>query len=169
MRRLLMATVTMAVISGTAYAMPGHGMPGFPGPGFGSGEAMLRALLRLDLSDAQKHEAALILARYREEGREKAAAMRNAMEALRGVTEADVFDEAAVREASKGVATAGEEMAVHAARVVAELRGILTPEQKATLDELKAERHERREGRREHRASFLDEWIEMHSKMEEPQ
>jgi Spy/CpxP family protein refolding chaperone len=169
MRRLLVATVTMAVISGTAYAMPGHGMPGFPGPGSGFAEAMLRALLRLDLTDSQKHEAALILARYREEGREKAAAMRKAMEALRGATEADVFDEAGVRNACKGMAAAGEEMAVHAAKVVAELRGILTPEQKAALEEFKAARHERREGRREHRASFLDEWIEMYSKAEETQ
>ena len=60
-------------------------------------------------------------------------------------------------------------MAVHGAKLIAELRGILTPEQRAILEEHKATRHEKRRGRREHLSSFLDEWIEMHGKVDEPQ
>jgi Spy/CpxP family protein refolding chaperone len=60
-------------------------------------------------------------------------------------------------------------MAVHGAKLVAELRGILTPEQKAMLEERKAHRQAKRRGRREHRSSFLDEWIDMYSKVQEPQ
>ena len=167
MKRLLMATVTMAFISGTAYAMPGHGIPGMGGAGSYSGEGLLKALIRLDLTDAQKHEAALILAKSRDEGKETREALRSAMEALRKATETDAFDEDAVRTAFKGVATAGEEMAVHVAKLVAELKGILTPEQRAALEEFRAARHEKHKGRMENRTSSLDEWIETHS--EEPQ
>lgn len=170
MKRLLMATVTMAVVSGTAYAMPGdgfHGMMGGPGPG--PAEGMLRVLMRLDLTDDQKHEVALILSKHRDEGKENREAFRKAMEALRSATEAEVFDEEAVRGAYKGVSAAGEEMAVHGAKVIAELRGVLTPEQRSVLEEHKTARQEKRRGRREQRASFLDEWIDMYSKAEAPQ
>jgi len=167
MKRLLFATVTMALISGTAYAMPGHGMPGMGGPGAHFGQDLLRALLDLDLTDAQKHEAALILSKYRDEGRERRAALRAAMEELRGTTEAGPFDEEAVRAAFKGVAAAGEEMAVHGAKLVAELKGILTAEQKESLEEHRAAWQGKREGRMEKRISFLDEWIDTHSR--EPQ
>jgi Spy/CpxP family protein refolding chaperone len=169
MKRLLMATVTMVAISGTAYAMPGHGMHGMGGPGAGFGEGVLRLLVKLDLTDSQKHEAALTLAKYRDEGEANRGALRKAMEELRETSEADVFDEDAVRKAFEGVAAAGEEMAVHGAKLVAELRSILTPEQKAMLEERKAHRQEKRRGRKEHRSSFLDEWIDMYSKVEEPQ
>ena len=167
MKRLLFATVTMALISGTAYAMPGHGMPGMGGPGPHFGQGVLKALLNLDLTDDQKHEAALILSRYRDEGQARRDALRSSMEVLRGTAEVDPFDEEAIRTAFKGVARAGEEMAVHGAKLVAELKGILTPEQKETLEELRAARQEKRKGRRGNRVSLLDEWIETHSK--EPQ
>jgi periplasmic protein CpxP/Spy len=163
MKRLLFATVTMALISGTAYAMPGDGMPGMGGPGAHFGQGLLKALLNLDLTDAQKHEAALILSKYRDEGKERRDALRTAMERLRGTAEADPFDEVAIRAAFKGVAGAGEEMAVHGAKLVAELKGILTPEQKESLEEHRAARQEKRRGRKGNRVSFLDEWIETHS------
>jgi Spy/CpxP family protein refolding chaperone len=167
MKRLLIATVTMALIGGTAYAMPRHGMHGMGGPGTHLGEGLLRALIKLDLTDVQKHEAALILSRYREEGKSRRDALRKAFEELRGTTEADPLDEEAVRSAYKGVAAAGEEMAVHGAKLVAELKGILTPEQRASLEEMKAARHQKRKGRMESRTSFLDEWIDTH--IQEPQ
>ncbi len=162
MKRLLIATVTMAVLSGTAYAMPGHGMHG-GGPGAHFGEGLLRALIKLDLTEDQKQEAALILSKYRDQGKERRDTLRGAMEDLRATAEADPLDEQAVRAAFKGVAAAGEEMAVHGARLVAELKGILTPEQKASLDEHKAARHEKRRHRMENRTSFLDEWIDTHA------
>lgn len=164
MKSLLFATVTMALVSGTAYAMPGHDMPGMGGPGAHFGQDLLRALLDLNLTDAQKHEAALILSKYRDEGRERRTALRAAMEELRETTEAGPFDEEAVRAAFKGVAGAGEEMAVHGAKLVAELKGILTPEQKESLEERRAARLGKRKGRMENRISFLDEWIETHSR-----
>lgn len=159
MARLLTAMVMTAAIAGTAYAMPGHG-----GPGAHFGQGMLRALLKLDLTDVQKHEAAVILAKYREEGKAKRNTLRKAMEDLRGASEAEPLDEEAIRATFKGVAAAGEEMAVHGAKLVAELKGILTPAQQASLEELRAARQKNRGGRMNNRTSFLDEWIDMHSK-----
>lgn len=163
-----MAAVTMAaamvLITGTAYAMPGDGMPGMGGPGGPLGEGFLRVLLGLDLTDGQKQEAALILSKHREEGRERREALHQAMDRLRAAAEADPFDEEAVRAACKGVAAAGEEMAVHGAALAAELRGVLTPEQRASLEAHKASRQEMRERRMEKRASLVDEWIDMYSK-----
>jgi Spy/CpxP family protein refolding chaperone len=132
------------------------------------GEGVLRLLIKLDLTDSQKHEAALILAKYRDEGEVNRKALRKAMEGLRGASEADVFDEDAVRAAFERVAAAGEEMAVHGAKLVAELRSILTPEQNAMLEERKAHRQEKRRDRRDRRTSFLDEWIDMYSQGEDP-
>jgi Spy/CpxP family protein refolding chaperone len=133
------------------------------GPGAHFGQGLLRALLNLDLTDAQKHEAALILSKYRDDGQARRDALRTAVEELRGTAEADPFDEEAIRAAFKGVSGAGEEMAVHGAKLVAELKSILTPEQKESLEEYRAARHERRKGRRGNRVSFMDEWIITHS------
>ncbi len=127
MKRLLFATVTMALISGTAYAMPGHGMPGMGGPGAHFGQGLLKALLDLDLTDDQKHEAALILSKYRDEGQARRDALRTAMEGLRETAEADPFDEGAIRAAFKGVAGAGEEMAVHGAKACCRIEGYPDP------------------------------------------
>ena len=143
------------------------GGPGMGGPGAHFGQGLLRALLNLDLTAAQKHEAALILSKYRDDGQARRDALRTAVEELRGTAEADPFDEEAIRAAFKGVSGAGEEMAVHGAKLVAELKGILTPKQKESLEEHRTARHEKRKGRMGNRISFMDEWIITHS--QEPQ
>jgi Spy/CpxP family protein refolding chaperone len=157
------------MIAGTTYAMPKGGMSRLGGPGFAIGEGLFRFLTGLDLTEPQKHEAALILGRYREEGREKAEMLRAAMEGLRAASQGEKPDEDAIRTAFKEVAASGEEMAVHGAKVIAELKGILTQEQRAALEEQRAHRLEKRRARREHGTSFLDEWIEVYSKYEESQ
>ena len=167
MKRLVLTTVMVAAIAGAAYAMPGMGGPGMGGPGAHLGEGLMRVLIRLDLTDAQKHEAALILLRYRDEGKERRAALRTAMKELRETSETEPFNEEAIRTAYRGVAAAGEEMAVHGAQLAAELKGILTPEQRASLEAFKAARHGRHGGGLGHRITLLDEWIDLHSK--EPQ
>jgi len=165
MKRLLMAMAMTALITGPAYAVPGHGGPGMGGGSDAHfGQRLLTVLLELDLTDAQKHDAAVILAKHRQQGRAQLGALREAMENLRRTSEGEPFNEEAIRAAFKGVAAAGEEVAVHRARLAAELKGILTPEQKASLEGLKAARQKHRKGRMKNRTSFLDEWIDMHSK-----
>ena len=157
MKRFLTATIVAALLSGTAFAMPG---PCMGGHGMGSHPGIFRALMRLDLTDSQKHEIALALKKHREEVMEQADAMHNAREGLRQASEAEELDEARVRKAYEAVATAGEEMAVRRARIHAELRGILTPEQWQVLQKNRDEKRERMKSRREHKPRSLDEWIE---------
>lgn len=146
MKKLLLATIMIATVSATAYAMPERGMPGWGGPDPYFSGGMLRGLTRLDLTDSQKGEVARILGSNREAGRQRCDAMRHAMEALQGATKAEVFNEDRVRAAFREVAAAGEEMAVHRARLAAELKGILTSEQKAALEERRIDRKQRRGG-----------------------
>ena len=85
MKRPLFATVTMALISRDCVLNAGawHARHGGPGAHFGQG--VLETLLDLDLTDAQRTRAlAPILSKYRDEGRERRAALRTAMEELRG-------------------------------------------------------------------------------------
>jgi Spy/CpxP family protein refolding chaperone len=163
MKRLIIATMVVATTVGTVYAMPRGGMPGGEGPGFGPRGGLIRALQQLDLSEAQKREVALIVERHREEGREKADALHEALEGLRGISEATPIDEDAIREAFGPVAAAGEEMAVHRARLIAELRQVLTPEQWETLKEQRGSGLERMKERRNRRSRVLDDWVKAYS------
>ena len=94
-------------------------------------------------------------------GKEKAEAMHGSMQGLMEASEAEVFDETAVRRAYKAVATAGEEMAVHRAAFVAELRDILNPEQWQEFLEIRDARLERKETRQERNPRFIDQWLEI--------
>ena len=104
MKRLLFATVTMALISGTAYAMPGHAVPGMGGPGahFGHG-------LSQDPARPRPHTRSTRLPSSSRSTGMRARGMRHAFDSHGRAArdEADPFDEEAIRAAFKGVAGAG--------------------------------------------------------------
>jgi len=164
MRRLFCIMLAMTVFIGAAYAATEENTQAFDRSGSGFGGGFLSALVKLGLTDAQKHQVALILRTSREKGRAYFDDFRRALQVLRGVMATNGSDENAVREAFKAVATAGEEMAVHKAGVIMELKSILTPEQLEILEELKATMAEQRNARMEVVRSLLDEWIEVYSK-----
>ncbi len=56
-----------------------------------------------------------------------------------------------------------EEFVVLKAKIVSEIKPVLTPEQIETLKERKAKGAEKREKRMEKKRSKLDSWIESHS------
>ena len=164
MKKLMGLILAVALVAGAAWTMTPSDVQAFGGRG-GFGGGFLKGVLQLDLTDAQKHDIAVVLKKYREEGKAKRADFREAMINLKNVAIADGSNEAAVREAYKAVAVAGEEMAVFKARVGSELRAVLTPEQVQTLEQKRAERLERFKERADSpRHSFIDEWIEMYSK-----
>ena len=169
MKKVLIAMLAAAVLSGTVSAMAEPGGQGRGGHGFGHHNGLFKALIRLDLNDLQKHEIALVLKKYWEAGKEKHEAMHQAREGLRVASDMEVVDETAVREAFKAVAAAGEEMAVHKALLVAELRGVLTPEQQEVLREHRHGMGKRMKSRMAQGGGFLDEWIEVHSNKENVQ
>ena len=164
MKKLMGLILAVALVMGAAWTMAPNDAQAFGGRG-GFGGGFLKGVLQLDLTDAQKHDIAVILKKNREEGKAKRADFREAMINLKSVAIADGSNETAVRDAYKAVAAAGEEMAVFKAKVGSELKSVLTPEQVQTIEEKRTERLEKFSNIADSpKHSFIDEWIEMYSK-----
>ena len=73
---------------------------------------------------------------------------------------ASAVDEAAIRAASRKVASLEEELAVQRARIRGEVRNCLTPEQRAEADRLHADAARMVETRVQHGLGLLNSWIE---------
>lgn len=164
---LLAAGASLALAAGPGSGPGGHGRghgPGFgpgggdcggPGgrPGFGMHAEpgafgpFGRALDRLDLSRAQRDQVRAILDRHRDER----MALRDRVRDQRGERLEQglllPFDEAAVRARAEERARLMVETEVARARVASEVLAVLTPEQRAELEKLREERHERFERR----------------------
>lgn len=159
MKRMTLMLALAALLSGTAFAAPGKGPHGVPFP-HDPGKAIVKMAEELKLTPEQKRKVALIL----KENRDKAKALRDGMKDAAGHM-GDVMikssgDEAAVRQAAREMAKAGEELAVHAARVKTAIDEVLTPEQKAQLAAKRDEIKNRFRDRSEKRGKALDNWIE---------
>lgn len=133
-----------------------HGMQG-PGHMFGF-------LHRLDLSDSQKTQVAGILKELEPEAKEAVQGMVDARIQLANTTMSGTYDEAAVRQASVQVSSYAEQLAIIRAKAVSRIMEILTPEQKATLDEMKGKISDRAGARVDAGFEHLDAWIAKHSK-----
>jgi protein CpxP len=110
---------------------------------------------RLDLSDAQKEQVRTIVESHRDELRELGERGMHARQALEAAVMANVFDEAAIRAAAAEVGVVEADMAVARARISAEVHQVLTAEQQAKLEQLRAQMRERMESRRQRRQASL--------------
>lgn len=135
----------------------GPGMPGRPGgPMGGPGDVLGPMMLgRLDLSDAQREQVRTIVESHRDELRELGERGMHARQALEAAVMANVFDEAAIRAAAAEVGVVEADMAVARARISAEVHQVLTAEQQAKLEQLRAQMRERMESRRQRRQASL--------------
>ena len=124
---LIALAIFMVLAGGTAVLaqMPGMG----PGPG------PLRALMELDLSDAQKAQIAGIMAATKTE-RETARQNREAVrDILVPVFEADTFNEESVRAAFQQASALMEDGMVIKAKIANQIRAVLTEEQRQLMKE----------------------------------
>lgn len=101
---------------------------------------------RLDLSDEQRGAIGGILERHREAAQPWHDDLRGLGAELETAIEAEPFDEEAVRALAQRMADIRVELAVSRARTGQEIREVLTPDQRETLGELKAQRREMRAG-----------------------
>jgi protein CpxP len=141
---ILALSVFMAL---SAQAGPFGGGHRGQGPGGFHG---LQALRQLDLSVDQKQAVSDIFKKYaadRDKARESVQAARQRMVAL---MRADKFDEAAIRQSFHETSAAMEEAVVLRARMFAEIKGVLDPDQRKQLAEIQHNREERMEQRKEH-------------------
>jgi len=141
----LLSLALAAVLAGGAVAAWAHGS-GMRWP--------LHGLLSgLDLSDAQQDQVKAMLRDARPRLAPLADEAGRARRALFAAVTAPTYDEAAVRAAADALGRAAGAVAAGGAQLQAQVRGILTPEQQAKLDEALRRMTERMEkrGRGAHR------------------
>ena len=140
--------LTMAVVGFSQQERPqgppGRGFRGGPGPRGG----LLGPLARdLNLSDAQKTQIKQITDSFEESTKGLREQLRslhgNEFDALKGET----FDEAAVRAAAQARANVQVELDVAHARMMSQVFAVLTPEQKAQINERRQQFEQRRHER----------------------
>jgi Spy/CpxP family protein refolding chaperone len=162
MKKLLYGILTLAVLVGSAFAVaagPGPGGPGGPGP-----EGLLDRLLSLKLTDAQKHDVAVVFKRNRGAFDAGMAAMREAFDAMGLVMRTNPGNEERVRQASRAVASAAEDMAVLRGRVEAEVLALLTLPQRKMWEETMPPQPPRDAKERVHAGrELVNEWIDTHA------
>lgn len=167
---LLSAVVFLALLS---FAAPDatargghHGGMGWQGPCMGFG--MIRKLERLGLSETQKQQVAAILKTHRDEIAGNLNEGVKARTKLRDALQSRDYSEAAVQEAASAMAAHQEKMILLTARVMNELRSVLTPEQNEQLAMFGVGRGARMGGRMQGATdavlSSLDRWIAEHGK-----
>ena len=128
----------LAALPASAHP-PGRGPHG-PGDGFMESPRLERLAERLDLGDGQLEELQELFAARFEEGADARLDLFRARRALSAQIHAQSLDEAAIREAAAAVAALEADAAVARARQAQNVRQILTPEQQAELDAMRAER-----------------------------
>lgn len=119
----------------------------------------MRMLDRLDLSAEQKREIAPILAKHRDEIGRTLSGMTEARKALREAVTADEYSEASIRGAVQKLSEQEERAAVLGARILSEVRPILTAEQKDRLKTFASRHGGGKEGFADGRMKALDDWI----------
>jgi len=137
----------------------GRGMgPGGPGgrggpmgPGGPGGPMGMLPMFgpRLGLTDEQKDQVKSIVESHKGEWKAIADRVRTAHEALEDAVTADAVDEGLVRQRSAEAGAVEADMAVARARAFAEFVQILTADQKAQLQTMRAEMKKRMKGRRQ--------------------
>ena len=132
--------VSLVLVPALAFAQaaPPAG-PAAPPPGGAPapvpGGPLNNILNQLNLSDAQRTSINGILAAQRQNGEAARQQMMAARQALLQAINADQFNEAKVREAANAMGALETERAVATARMLSEVRAVLTPEQQAQLQQ----------------------------------
>jgi len=166
MTRTRVLTVAIAAIGaiaiGTAFAQGprgnapgprgGQGRGGGFGPGGGPGAGLM--VRGLDLTEVQQGQVRDIRERYREQLESATERLAEGRRAQRDAIQTMPANEGLVISATQGMVQAEVDVAVLQSRVNAEIWGVLTPGQQATVTERRAERDARageRQGRFEER------------------
>ena len=105
----------------------------------------MQTLLALKLTDAQQERMSSIIASYQEQRKNLWTQMREARRNIREVLNATSFDEAKARDAYQSASVIREEMFISRAKMIAEMKSVLTPEQLNQLKERRTRKFRRAE------------------------
>lgn len=134
--------VVAAVSMVLALAFAAEARPFGPKRGMKSRLGGLKNFLELKLSEAQQAEMMTIFDKYQTEREGLRVRMMEAGRNLRTVLHVEPFNEGEARKAFREAAAMREEMFVLRARMMTELKAVLTPEQKELIKERRAQRAE---------------------------
>jgi len=139
--RLLVLSALVALIVAPALAQGhAHGNHGEWHPAGPDGRAHDRIFAQLDLTADQKTEIHEMMGEHRSAVEPLRKQVREGHEQVAQLVHAGAIDEAAIRAAVIDAAQIDAELAVERARLVQEIRSVLTPEQREQADELMQER-----------------------------
>ncbi|MBF0606673.1 MAG: Spy/CpxP family protein refolding chaperone [Candidatus Magnetobacterium sp. LHC-1] len=161
LRTIVVAMVLTLAVSTTLMAEVGGGLKGS-----GGGDAqhiILRALVGVNLTDAQKTAIAGILKGYKDALQKDIKEVVDARTQLLDAIHADSYDEAKVRAQSRLLASKEEELAVLRAKIVSEVNAVLTTEQKAILEQAKEDFAAMIKAKIERILNLINTWIGKHS------
>ena len=134
--------VTALIFTAAVQAQPGSRSPG--GRFMGDGPLrMLPGLRNLDLTDDQREVIRDIAEQNRDKGSTMVEQLGAARSALREAVTDDVVNESLIRARAAHVANLEADAAVQRAHVNAQILQLLTPDQRAELQELRTEAQER--------------------------
>ncbi|MBU0734533.1 MAG: Spy/CpxP family protein refolding chaperone [Proteobacteria bacterium] len=146
----IMLVMFMVLAAGTATLAHMYGMG--PGP--------LRALMELDLSDAQKAQIAAIMAASKAERKTAKQKHKEVRDILAPVLKAEAFNEESVRAAFRQASALMEDIMVIRVRIGNQIRAVLTDEQRQLMEE---QREKGIAGMKKHagfRETLLNTWLQ---------
>jgi len=126
---------------------------------------LLDILTHMKITDDQKHAIALILMRYKSDFQPVMMSLEAAREDMRLSMRADhTSDTKDVLKAYKRLTSSGEKLVLLATAVLAEIRSVLTSEQRRILKEGQEHLDKAIACRIHSRGALLREWIKVHTK-----
>jgi protein CpxP len=135
---LLTAALTATVVVARPFDGPGRGRGCWEeGQGPEMGRGFARFAEKVGLTEEQKSRIQEIRAAEREKVQPLLQSLRANRKTLRGLAEAETFDEAAVRALAAEQAKLKTELTVSQLKVRSEVRALLTPEQRELAGKLR--------------------------------
>ncbi len=121
-------------------------------------------LVKVDLTMAQKRSIARVMIKHRGEFQATMGRLHLARKALAEALLAPRPDQGAVKAAYGRLAAAGERLALLAARVLPQVRAVLTPRQLKILEGVRPDIEKRVKCRIVARRAVVDRWLAVHAK-----
>ena len=162
-RNLAVASMVISLmISGIGRAeSASRTSPGTASKG-GYGSDAIGVLRQLHYSDSQKQQIHDILRKYYEDSSKVTDQLAQSRLAKFNAVNAESYDEAAIRAACRQVAAGEESVAVLQAKVISQVRPILTPDQQAELKAFRERKQQEMLDRLSVQRERPGSWIEPH-------
>jgi Spy/CpxP family protein refolding chaperone len=143
-KMVIVGMVLTMVLAGTMSAMAGGFRKGHGEHGMGHMLGGLKMFLELNLSESQQTDMSAVINKYDADVEGAREALKSAKMYFGSVIHADTFEESQIRSSFQELSAAKENMIVLNARIMSELKALLTADQLALLERKKAEKMKKR-------------------------